>query len=86
MLRNIRNINKEEVLHNFNYTANLIIVIKSRRKGLTRHVAQMLAMRSACKILVGRPDGKILLGKYMSKLKNYIQMDHRETGYEAVTS
>jgi hypothetical protein len=42
---------------------NIIRMIKSRRMKLTGHVARMGAKRNAYRILVGKPEGKRLLGR-----------------------
>jgi hypothetical protein len=44
------------------------------------HVAQMDVKRNACRILVGKPEGKILLGKLRYKWEDNIKLDIRETG------
>jgi hypothetical protein len=38
-------------------------MIKSRRMRWAEHVAQMEEKRDACRILVGKPDGKRPLGR-----------------------
>jgi hypothetical protein len=43
---------------------NIIRVIKSRRIRWARYVAHIGQMRNAYKIVVGKPDGKRLLGRY----------------------
>jgi hypothetical protein len=47
-----------EELHNLYISLNIIGVIKSRRGRWTGHVECMGAMRNACKIFVGKPEGK----------------------------
>jgi hypothetical protein len=57
---------------------NIIRVIKSRRIRLAGHVAHMVHVRNACKILIGRPkrkrpgenlgiDGKIILERILGE-------------------
>jgi hypothetical protein len=41
-------------------------------------------MRSAYKILVGKPEGKIQLGRHMRRWENNIGMDLREIVWEDV--
>jgi hypothetical protein len=54
-----RTLHSEE-LHNLYVSQNVIMVIKSMRKGLTGHIAQMGKMRNACSILAVKPKGKRL--------------------------
>jgi len=42
---------------------NIIWVIKSRRMGWAGHVARLGARRGACRVLVGKPEGKRPLGR-----------------------
>jgi hypothetical protein len=42
---------------------NIIRMIKSRRMRLAGHVARMGEKRNACRIVVGKPEGKRLLGR-----------------------
>jgi hypothetical protein len=42
----------------------IIQVIKSRRIGWAGHVACMGDRRGVCRVLVGKPEGKKLLGKH----------------------
>jgi hypothetical protein len=55
-----RRLHNEE-LHNFYASTNIIRVIKSRRKRWTGLKALMGKTRNAYKILVGNPEGKMLL-------------------------
>jgi hypothetical protein len=57
-----RKLHNEE-LHNLYCSRSIIRIIKSRRMGWTRHVARMGEKRNACKILVGKPEGKKPLGR-----------------------
>jgi hypothetical protein len=52
-----RRLHNEE-LHNMYDSPNIIMVIKSRKMMLVRHVACMRKMRNAYKMLVGKPEGK----------------------------
>jgi hypothetical protein len=55
-----RRLYKEEL--NYLYSSpNIIRVIKSRRMRWAGHVARMGEGRSAYRVLVGRPEGEILL-------------------------
>jgi hypothetical protein len=45
-------------LHNLYSSPSMIRIIKSRRMRRARHVARMGEKRNACRILVGKPEGK----------------------------
>jgi hypothetical protein len=49
--------------HGVYSSPNTIIMIKSSRMRWSGHVARMEAKGNACRILVGKPEGKRLLGK-----------------------
>jgi len=53
--------NKE--LRNLYASLNMIRVIKSRNMRLAGHVARIGNMENACRILVGKPEGKRPLGR-----------------------
>jgi len=53
-------------------------VIKSRRMRWAGHVARMKDRVSAYKVLVGRREGDISLGRPMFKWEDNIRMDHQE--------
>jgi hypothetical protein len=46
---------------------------KSRRKRWTGHVSRMREMRNLYKILVGKPKGKIPLGRHTRKWEDNIK-------------
>jgi len=48
------------------------------------HVARMLEMRNSYKILVGKPEGKRLLGRPSRRWANSITMDLKEIDWEVV--
>jgi hypothetical protein len=50
-------------LHNLYSSPNIIRMIKSRRMRWAGHVAQMRENNNACRILVGRSEGKRPLGR-----------------------
>jgi hypothetical protein len=52
-----------EELHNLYSSSNIIRVIKSRRIGWAGHVARMGEKPNACRISVGKPEGKRPLGR-----------------------
>jgi hypothetical protein len=55
-------------------------MIKSRRMRWAGHVARMGEKRNACRILVGKPEGKRPLGRYRRRWEDNIKMDLRDTG------
>jgi hypothetical protein len=56
-------------------------MIKSKRMRWAGHVARMSELRSAYKILVGKPEGKRPLGRPRRRWEDSIMMDHREIGW-----
>jgi len=59
-------------------------VFKSRRMRWTEHVACVWVMKNTYTILVGKSEGKRLLGRPRRRWKYHIDVDSGETGYEAV--
>jgi hypothetical protein len=59
---------------------DIIRVIKSRRMKWAEYVVRMGDRRNACKILVGKPEGKRPLGRRRSRWEENIKMDLRESG------
>jgi hypothetical protein len=57
-----RKLHNEE-LHNLYFSPNIIRMMKSRRMRLAGHVARMGEKRNACRILIGTPERKRLLGR-----------------------
>jgi hypothetical protein len=57
-----RKLHNEE-LHNLYSSPSIIRIIKSRRMRWAGHVARMGEKRNAYRILVGKPEGKIPLGR-----------------------
>jgi len=51
---------------------------------MMRRVARMGAMRNMYKILVGKPEGKRLLGRLMRRCEDNIRMYLKEVGWEGV--
>jgi hypothetical protein len=47
----------------------------------TGHIALMGVKRSACKVLVGKPEGKIPLVRPRCRWEGNIKMDLRDTGW-----
>jgi hypothetical protein len=64
-------------LHNLYSSANIIRIIKSRRMRWAGHVAQMGEKTNAYRILVGKPERKIPLGRpkrrWVDSLKIYLR-------------
>jgi hypothetical protein len=57
-----RKLHNEELYKLYSST-NIIRMIKSRRMRWAGHVERMGAKRNACRILVGKPEGKRPLGR-----------------------
>jgi hypothetical protein len=57
-----RKLHNEE-LHSFYFSPSIIRMVKSRRMRSAGHVARMGDKRNACRILVGKPEGKKPLGR-----------------------
>ena len=58
-------------------------MIKSRRLRWAGHVARIEEGRSAFKILIGKPTGKIPLGRPRRRWEDNIRMDLEEIGINA---
>jgi hypothetical protein len=56
-------------------------MMKSRRIRWAGHVARIGEKRNACRILVGKPEGKRPLGRQTHRWVNNIKMDLREIGW-----
>ena len=59
---------------------NIVRVIKSRRMRWAGHVAHMGERRGIYRILVGKPKGKIPLGRPRCRWEDNIKMDLQEVG------
>jgi hypothetical protein len=76
-----RHIPEDNTLHNHrceNLKSYIIRTIRSRRMGWTGHVARMEKTRNACKIFLGKPEGKRPLGRPKRRWGDNIRMDLRE--------
>ena len=62
---------------------NIIRNFKSRRLRWAVYVARMEQSRSAYTVLVGRPEGKRLLGRQRRRWEDNIKMDLREVDCDA---
>jgi hypothetical protein len=59
-------------------------MIKSRRMRWAGHVARMGEKRNACRILVGKPEGKRPLGRPRRRWVDNIKMNLREIGWDGM--
>jgi hypothetical protein len=73
-----------EELHNFYSSPNIIRMNKSRRMIWSGHVARMVELRNAYRILVGKPAGKSPLGRARYRWVDNIKIDLREIGWDGV--
>jgi hypothetical protein len=73
-----------EELRNVHAPPDDVRVIKSRRMKWAGHVAHMGEMRNAYRILVGKPEGKRLLGGGRHRWEYDIRMDLEEVVWEGV--
>jgi hypothetical protein len=78
-----RKLHNEE-LHNFYSSPNIIRMIKSRRMRWAGHVARMGETRNACRILVGKPEGRRPLGRPRRRWVDDFKIDLREIGWDGV--
>ncbi|KAJ4426744.1 hypothetical protein ANN_26543 [Periplaneta americana] len=69
-------------LHALYSSPDIIRNLKSRRLRWAGHVARMGESRNAYRVLVGRPEGKIPLGRPRRRWEDDIKMDLREVGYD----
>jgi hypothetical protein len=69
-------------LHSLYSSPHIVRVIKSRRMRWAGHVARMGERRGVYRVLVGRPEGKRLLGRPRRRWEDNIRMDLREIGID----
>jgi hypothetical protein len=81
--REWRKLHNEE-LHLLYSSPNIIRYIKSRIMMWAGHVARMGEDRNVYKVLMGKPEGKIPLGRSRRRWKDGIRMDLREIGWGSV--
>ena len=74
-----RKLHNEE-LNSLYSSPNIVRVIKSRRMRWAGHVARMEEGRGVHKVLVGKPEGKIPLGRPRRRWEDNIKMDLDEVG------
>jgi hypothetical protein len=78
-----RKLHNEE-LHDLYSSPSIIRIIKKRRMRWAGHVARMGEKRNAYRLLVGKPEGKIPLGRPRRGWVDNIRMDLREVGWSDV--
>ena len=66
-----RKLDKDE-LNDLYSSPNIVRVIKSRRMRWAWHVARMGERRNAFRVLVGKPEGRMLLGRPKRRWKDNI--------------
>ena len=74
-----RRLHNEE-LNDLYCSPNIVREIKSRRMRWAGHVARMGEERGAYRVLVGKPEGKIPLGRPRRRWVDNIRMDLQEVG------
>jgi hypothetical protein len=74
----------DDELHGLYSSLNIVRVIKSRKMRWVGHVACMGEGSGVYKVLAGRPEGKILLGRPRHKWEDNIKVDLREKGINGV--
>jgi hypothetical protein len=70
-----------EELHNLYSSPSIIRMMRSRRMRWVRHVARMGRKTNACRVLVGRTEGKTPLGRPRRRWVNNVKMDLGEIGW-----
>jgi len=78
-----RKIHNEE-LNNLYSSPNIVWVIKSSRMRWAGHVACMGERRDAYRVMVGKPVGKIPLGRPRHRWEDNIKTDLQEVGCEGM--
>jgi hypothetical protein len=70
-----------EELRNLYSSPSIIRLLKSRRMRWSGHVARMRAKKNAYRLLVGKPEGKRLLGRPRHRWMDNIRLDLGEVGW-----
>jgi hypothetical protein len=70
----------DEELNGLYSIPNIVRVIKSRRLRWAGHVARMGEGRGVYMVLVGKPEGKRLLGRPRRRWEDNVKMDLQEVG------
>jgi hypothetical protein len=74
-----RKLHNEE-LNDLYSLPNIVRVVKSRRIRWTEHVARMGEEKDVHRVLVGKPDGKMPLGRSIRRWEDNIKMDLQDVG------
>jgi hypothetical protein len=83
-LRNVGHPPNIIVHHNLYSSPSIIRMIKSRRMRWVEHVARMREKRNACRILMGKPEGKRALGRPRRSWVDNIKIDLREIRWDGM--
>jgi hypothetical protein len=75
-----RKLHNEELCDLY-FLPSIIRIIKSRRMRWVGHAARMGEKRIACRLLVGKPEGKRPLGRPRQRCVDNIRMDLGEVGW-----
>jgi len=75
----VRKLHNEE-LNDLYSSPNTVRVLKLRRMRWAGHVARMGERRGVDRVLVGKPEGKIPLGRPRRRWEDNIKMDLQEVG------
>jgi len=81
--REWRKLHNEE-LNGLYSSPNIFRVNKSKRMRWAGHVARMGERRGECRVSVGKPEGKRLLGRPKLRWEDNIKMDLQEVGCEGM--
>jgi len=76
-----RKLHSEE-LNDLYCSPNIVRVIKSRRMRWAGHAARLREGRGVYRVLVGKPEGKSLLGRPRARWEDNIKIDLQEVGCE----
>jgi hypothetical protein len=72
---------RNEELHHFYCSLNIVRVIKSRRMRWTGHVARMLEKINVHRVLVGKPEGKSPFGNPSGGWEDIVKVVLKEMGW-----
>jgi hypothetical protein len=75
-----RKLHNKELFHLYT-SPSIIRIIKSRRIRWVRHITRMGEKRNVYRLLVGKPEGKRLLGRPRCRWVDNIRMDLGEGGW-----
>jgi hypothetical protein len=75
-----RKLHKEE-LHALYSSRSIIRIMKSRRMRWVGHVARIRGKRNACRLMMGKPEGRRPLGRPRRRWLDNIRMDLLEVGW-----